>query len=92
MDFIRQNIKKFNLLNQNELGLPVQFPNIEKTQIEKLHENIYKSLKERNQDLNSHDNDDQIFENLAKQSKGIQSINGINIKGFERKFKDINPQ
>lgn len=88
MDFIKQNIKRFNLLNQNSLGFPLQFPTIEKTQVEKLQEDIYRSLKNRSQNLNQVDSNDQTFDNLIKQSKGIQSFESMDIKDFGKKFKD----
>ena len=86
MDFIKDR-KKFNPLLNNESNFE-QFPKIQPTEIEKLHNNLFKSTQLRADNKLNEFNDQESFERLFKQTHG-QDISNITelTKDFERKTK-----
>ncbi len=86
MDYINHR-KKFSPFLNNESYFE-QFPNIQPTETEKLHNSLFKSPQLRTENKLNEFNDQETFERLFKQTLGQDMSNITELtKDFERKTK-----
>lgn len=88
MDFINHRIKRLNPYQDDRLEFGNQVPNMVQSEVEQLNNNILKSIKMRNQNLDDNQNNQGSFKKMVDQMRG-QDISNINnlTKDFEKKTR-----
>ena len=88
MDFINHRIKRLNLHPEDKLGFINQVPKIPPSEIEQLHDDIFKSIRLKAENKINSQNNQESFEKLVQQMHG-QDVSNISdlTKDFERKTK-----
>ncbi len=88
MDFINHRIKRFNLNPDDKFGFVNQLPKIPSSEIEQLHDDIFKSIKLRAEHKMDEQNNQESFEKLVQKMHGQDTSNISDLtKDFERKTK-----
>jgi hypothetical protein len=88
MDFINQRIKRLNPFQDDRLEQGNHVPNIVKSEVEQLNNNIFKSIKMRNQNLDDIQNNQGSFKKMIDQMRGQDISNITNLtKEFEKKTR-----
>jgi hypothetical protein len=88
MDFINHRAKRLSPHQDDGIGLGTQVPNIAQSEVEQLNNNIFKSIKMRNQYLEDTQNNQGSFKKMVDQMRGQDISNITNLtKDFEKKTK-----
>jgi hypothetical protein len=88
MDFINHRIKRLNLYPDDKLGFFNRAPLIPSSEIEQLHDDLFKSIKMRAEHKIDDQNNQESFEKLVQQMQGQDTSNISDLtKDFERKIK-----
>ncbi len=88
MDFINHRAKRLNPYQDDRLELGNQVPNIVQSEVEQLKNNLFKSIKMRNQNLDDIQNDQVSFKKMVDQMRGQDISNITNLaKDFEKKTR-----
>jgi hypothetical protein len=88
MDFINHRIKRLNLNQDDKLGFVNRLPQLPYSEIEQLHDDLFKSIKMRAEHKIDSQNNQESFEKLVQQMHGQDTSNISDLtKDFERKTK-----
>ncbi len=88
MDFINHRAKRLSPYQDDRIELGNQVPNIAQSEVEQLNNNIFKSIKMRNQNLEDIQNNQGSFKKMVDQTRGQDISNITNLtKDFEKKTR-----
>ena len=88
MDFINHRHKRLSPHQDDSIELGNQVPNIAQSEVEQLNNNIFKSIKMRNQNLEDMQNNQGSFKKMVDQTRGQDISNITNLtKDFEKKTR-----
>jgi hypothetical protein len=88
MDFINHRIHRVNLHQDDRLELGNRIPNVTQSEVEQLNNNIVKSIRMRNQNLENNQDSQASFNKLIDQMRGQDISNIANLtKDFEKRTR-----